>query len=447
MKRRTYDVAVIGSGTAGTTVATAVRKGGRSVVVIDDRPLGGTCALRGCDPKKIFVAAARAVADAQRWHRIGVMPAVPTLDWARLQAFKRTFTDPVPEQRAKTYDDAGIERIAGRARFVGERALDVDGERIEAASIVIATGARERRVASGDDALLTSDDFLNLEALPESLIFVGAGYIAFEFAHVAARGGSRVTIVHDNDRPLPEFDADAVDRLVAATREAGIEVRLNAPVHGVRTVDGGIAAVTDAGTFRAAHGVLSAGRVAAIDELALEAAKVDRTEKGIRVNAHLQSASNPHVYAAGDCADGGGMPLTPTAALEGSVVAANILDGKMRTADLRGLASICFAIPPLASVGLSQEQANERGLDVEVRDGDTSEWYSTRHLAAKTGYYKVVTAKPSGAILGATILGPHAEEQVNVLSLAIRHALSGNDLEEALFAYPTGSSDFEYFFS
>lgn len=446
--QRAFDVVVIGSGSAGTSAAVAASKRGRSVAVIDELPFGGTCALRGCDPKKVLVAAASVVDSAQRLAEIGTLDRAPRLDWAKLMAFKRTLTDPVPERRLATYRDAGITAISGRARFVGPQRIAVAGDEIVAERIVIASGARERHVAHGDDALLTSTDVLELERLPASLIFVGGGYISFELAHVAARAGARVTILHADPKPLAGFDPDAVEQLVALTREIGIDLQLEAPVKRVERDQDGIVAWTERDgrelSFRAEAGVLAAGRVPNIDGLDLAAGNVERTKKGISVNEYLQSTSNADVYAAGDAADGGGLPLTPVAGYEGELLAANLLDGNHIAVDFDGLASMVYTIPPLGATGLSEEAARKRGVTVDVNAGDMTAWYSTRHVVGRRAFYKTVVEKTTGRILGATIFGPHAEEQINVLALAIRNGLKHDALAGTLFAYPTGSSDLEF---
>jgi glutathione reductase (NADPH) len=188
---RKFDVVVVGSGSAGTNLALAARRQGRTVAVIEERPFGGTCALRGCDPKKALVAAARTLQDVRNWSALGVFDRPPLLDWSQLMRFKHTFTDPVPDKRRRTYEDAGVVPVQGHAEFVGRQTLRVGDHIIHASGILIATGAKERHVAKGDDILHTSDTFLDLESLPKSLIFVGGGYIAFELAHVAARRFAR----------------------------------------------------------------------------------------------------------------------------------------------------------------------------------------------------------------------------------------------------------------
>ncbi|HEY9180084.1 MAG TPA: NAD(P)/FAD-dependent oxidoreductase, partial [Candidatus Baltobacteraceae bacterium] len=339
-----FDAVVIGSGSAGTQAALTLRKHGRSVALIEERELGGTCALRGCDPKKVLVHAARVVDEAAQLHERGILRSVPPVSWLDLMRFKRTFTQPVPEQRRTTYRDAGITVLQGEASFEDERTLLFGGDRIATEHVVIASGAREMHVAQGDDMLLTSEAFLDLDELPESLVFAGGGYIAFELAHIAARAGSRVTILHNDARPLAGFDADIVERLLGFTRAAGITVELETPVTSVEKSGAGI--VIHAGkqgaqrTFEARAGVLSAGRQPDLEPLRPERANVERTKKGVKVNEFLQSVSNPRVYAAGDAADAHALPLTPVAGYTGEITGENIAGGNSRKPDFTGLATM-----------------------------------------------------------------------------------------------------------
>lgn len=205
---RTFDLVVIGSGSAAATVASRCRAAGWTVAMVDRRPFGGTCALRGCDPKKVLVGAAGAVDAARALSGKGVRPNGQTLDWSELMRFKRTFTDPVPEKRRAGLTCAGIETFDGTAKFVGPADLTVGDQPLKATrAIVVAAGARPADLPiDGREHLATSDQFLELESLPASLALVGGGYISFEFAHVAARAGAHVTMVHRGHQPLPRFD-------------------------------------------------------------------------------------------------------------------------------------------------------------------------------------------------------------------------------------------------
>lgn len=447
---RTFDLIVIGSGSAASTVASRCRAAGWSVAMIDKRPFGGTCAIRGCDPKKVLVGAAAAVDAARALSGKGVRPNGVAIDWAELMRFKRTFTDPVPENRKAGLARAGIETFDGTARFVGPGRLAIGADELEARrAVVIAAGARPAELpVAGRQHLVTSDEFLELRSLPPSLTFVGGGYISFEFAHVAARAGARVAILHRGRRPLAHFDADLVDRLVARTRAAGIDVRLGAEVLAIESV-GTLCRVT----FRDARGgglvdadlvVHGAGRVPDIDDLMLAAAGVDSSRQGVLVNEYLQSVSNPMVWAAGDCAATGGPPLTPVAGYEGRIVAANLLEGPHATADYGAVPSVVFTLPPLARVGRTEEEARASRLDVAVKQGDTSTWYSSRRLGEEYSAFKVLIENGTGRIIGAHLLGPHADETINLFALAMRAGVTAEQFKHALWAYPTHASDTPY---
>lgn len=446
---RDFDLIAIGTGTAAATVATKCRQAGWRVAVIDARPFGGTCALRGCDPKKVLVGAAELIDWHRRMEGHGIVSEGAHIDWATLMQFKRTFTEPVPESRERAFARASIQTFHGWARFVDRTSVRVGEETLTGRYILIATGARPATLnIPGEEYLITSDQFLELQELPRRITFIGGGYISFEFAHVAARAGAAVRILHRSRRPLKGFDPDLVDQLVRVTRDIGIDVQLNAQVTAIeRGVDGVLvrASVDESErSFETDMVVHGAGRVPEIDELELDKAGVEHDRRGVVVNEYLQSVSNPAVYAAGDAAASGGPPLTPVASLEGHVVASNMLNGNHRTPDYAGVPTVVFTIPPLASVGLKEEEARRHGLKFEVHHRDTSGWYSSRRVNARTSGFKVLVEDETNRILGAHLLGPHAEEVINLFALAIRKGLTASDLKRMPYAYPTSCSDVAY---
>lgn len=190
--------------------------------------------------------------------------------------------------------------------------------------------------------------------------------------------------------------------------------------------------------------VHGAGRVPEIDDLDLATAGVESGRRGVLVNEFLQSVSNSRVYAAGDAADTAGYPLTPVAALEGRVVAENLLDGNKVQPDYAGTPTVAFTLPPIAAVGLSEEKARKRGLKFSVNSQDTSGWYSSRRVGEKYSASKVLVQADTGRILGAHLLGPSADELINIFALAIRRGLTADDLKDTIFAYPTHASDVGY---
>lgn len=358
-----YDVIVIGVGMAGLNIARKCRAAGLEVAVVDELPYGGTCMLRGCDPKKVLVGAAELVAWQQRMADHGIGGEVH-INWSDLMKFKRTFTDATPQMLEKSLAKNGVAAHHGTAHFVDGNSLQVGDDTLTAKHIVIATGAKPRPLGiPGAEFAITSTNFLELEALPKRLVFIGGGYISFEFAHIAVRAGAEVTILHRGARPLESFDADLVTQLVEASQSVGIDIRLGVEVTAIERTQTGFAIHTGNDSACEADLVVhGAGRVPAIEGLDLEKAGVEYNARGIIVNEYLQSISNPAVYAAGDSAASSGMPLTPVAVTEGHIVASNILKGNERTPDYTGVPSVVFTIPALARVGLSEEEARTQGL-------------------------------------------------------------------------------------
>ncbi len=442
---RKFDVIAIGTGSAASSVASRCREAGWQVAIVDSRPFGGTCALRGCDPKKVLVGAAEAVDWVGRMKGKGIQAENLQIDWPELMSFKRTFTEPVPKRREEGFAKAGIAAFHGRARFTGLTTVKVGGETLEGRYVVIATGQVPADLEiPGAEHLTTSDQFLELIELPRRILFIGGGYIAFEFAHIAARSGSQVTVLHRGPRPLTLFDPDLVDQLVERTRELGIDVHLGTEAIGIEKSAGQLfvraLASGETLTFDTEMVVHAAGRVPDINDLNLNAAGIKWAKRGVLVNEFLQSVSNPPVYAAGDAASGG-LPLAPVASYEGQIVAANLLKGNHQRPNYVGIPSVVFTIPPLAAVGLSERGAREQNLKFRVKKEMTSTWYSSRRVAETYSGYKVLVEEGTDRILGAHILGSEAGEVINLFALAIRSRMRATDLKHTLFAYPTSGSN------
>jgi len=443
------DLIVLGTGAAAQSVAYPCRAAGWSVAIVDSRPFGGTCQLRGCDPKKVLVGITELVDWSRRMQGRGVSAPDLTLSWPDMIRFKHTFTDPVPASVEQSFSEAGIDTLHGRARFINRTTLAVGDQLVTGRHVVIATGARHTPLhIPGEEFLTTSTQFLDLADLPHRIVFVGGGYIAFEFAHIAARAGAEVHILHRGDRPLQRFDPDLVAQLVQATRELGVQVALQTVVEAVEKQGDQLLVHARSGnqqrSVTADLVVHAAGRVPEIADLDLEQAEIARRPDGVAVNEYLQSVSNPAVYAAGDAVASGGFPLTPVAGMQGDIVAGNLLEGNHRTPDYRGIPSVLFTTPPLAMVGLDEATARAQGLSYTVKHEDTASWYSSRRVGLRTSGFKVLVEEGTERILGAHILGLHAEEVINLFALAIRSGLRATDLKGMVYAYPTSASDVSY---
>ena len=445
MNDNTHDLIVIGTGTAATVTAMGCRKAGWSVAIIDHLPFGGTCVLRGCDPKKMLVAAAEVIDGFERMGGIGTVKGELHIDWAALQRHKRSFTDPIPGEREQTYAKAGIDAYHGRARFTGRDSVSVQGKTLKARHIVIAAGAEAVKLPiEGAEHLALSDDFLNLESLPERIVLVGGGYIGFEFAHIAARAGASVTVLNRGPQALTGFDPDLVTLLIERTRALGADVRLGHEVKTVRKISNGfeIEAQGPDGlvTLRADLVVHSGGRAPALHALDLDAAGILHDKGRLMLDKTFRSTSNPAVYAAGDAA-GGPLPLTPVAALEAHAVVANLLKNQGATLDYTGIPSAVFTLPPLARVGLLEAEARAQRLRFRVKHESVPGWFTARRVNEPCYGYKVLVEEGSERILGAHLIGPEASEVINLFAFAMRSRLTAAAVRHATFAYPSAGSD------
>jgi glutathione reductase (NADPH) len=443
-----YDLLVIGSGSGARGVATRCRAAGWRVGLIDHRPLGGTCALRGCDPKRVLLAGAEAVDFTRRLRGRGVTGNA-AIAWNELMRSKRTFTDPVPAEQERRHAEAGIEVLRGRARFLGPRMLAVGERTLTARHFLIASGARPRPLGiPGAEHVVDSEAFLALEQLPGRVALIGGGYIAAEFSHLAARAGAAVTVIQRGPRLLPTFDPDLVAALGEGFTSVGVAVQTESAVDAVERVGTGfrVRGARGGGRFEVEADLVvhAAGRIPDLAELDLGAAGIAVDGPRLALNEFLQSTSNPAVYAAGDAA-GRGPALTPVASLDAAVVAANLLEGNHRQPDYRAVPSVVFTLPPLARIGLCEAEARARGLRFRVNRGRTGGWYSNRRLGEPVAGYKVLVEEGGGQrILGAHLLGPQADEMINLFALVMRNDLPARTLKETHFAYPTAASDLEY---
>ncbi len=447
MATHIYDLIVLGTGGAGYQVAMKCKQEGWDVAVVNDGLFGGTCSVRGCIPKKILAGTAEIADVNRRLSEVGIVTNQPKMSWSELIKFKRTFTDPVSDNTIEALKEADIDVYAGAARFTDELTIDVNGTTLVGKKIHIAVGAKPAKLPiEGFEHLTLSDDFLELDSLPKKIVFVGGGYVSFEFAHIAARFGSEVTILHGDDKPLGMFDADMVGTLLEATKEVGITVSLNSSVKKIEKSDGVFTVTTtDDHTFDADMVVHGAGRPPAIAELNLEATGVEYdARRGVTVNERLQS-SNPNIYAAGDAADAG-PPLSPVAGVQGGIVAENLLGGEAVQPNYTSTPSVIFTTPVVASVGYSETTASDKGIDYDVINTDTSTWFDAKRLGQKFSKSKVLVDKKSHKVIGAHLIGNHTEDLIDIFSLAIELGLTTDQLKSPIMAFPTASDDIRYMF-
>ena len=448
MGTKEYDLIVLGTGDAGQIVALAAAKEKWKVAIIEKKAVGGTCALWGCVPKKVLISGEELANFSQRMAAAG-LSSKTTPDWPELMAFKHRLTGSFSKNSRSNLQKHGIDIYQGTASFVGEAAIRVGEVILQGSHVHIATGACPRPLKiPGEEFMTTSSEFLYLAELPKRLVFIGGGYISFEFAHLAARYGRKVTIIHRSEEVLKKFDPDLVALLVRASEKLGITVAINQPLMRIEKKSDELLVIVQADgdekVYYADMVVHGAGRVPDIADLNLEAAGIDASQDGVIVNECLQSISNPRVYAAGDAA-AGGQPLTPVAMAEGQVAADNLIHGsKRRRADYRVVPSVVFTLPKLASVGLQETDADKLGLQYDVSFRETADWLHNLRINEPFAGFKIILDRSTGRILGAHLLDSHADDLINLFALAMQHDLTAADIKQVLYAYPTASSSIQY---
>ncbi len=439
-----YDVFVIGTGIAGQTAAKLCAAKGMKVAMADNRPAGGTCAIRGCDPKKVFLQFSELMHKSQLLSEKGVSK-LPKVKWKEVQKFKSTFTDPVPPCTEKKLAELGIEVYHQSPVFQSENEILVEGKLITATTFVIATGLIPRTLKiKGNDHLKVSDDILNLKKLPKTATFIGSGYVGMEFACMMAAMGTKVTMIDNGPAALTQFDGFLVEKLVAYLKTIGITFIFNAEVNSVEklkknmklnyTLKGKSHSHTSGKIFN------TAGRVPSTEILELSNANIKSDSTGVLVDDFLQSVSNPNVFACGDVSSKS-LPLTPLSGLQGYIVGNNIIKSNSKKFDVPCIPSTVFTNPSLSSVGYSEEEALKRYKNVKIYKEDASNWYNAKKENNPMYAYKILVNERTDEIVGAHLLSSQANETINIFSMAIQQKMTVSEFKKQMFTYPSYGSD------
>jgi glutathione reductase (NADPH) len=445
MARDRYDVLIIGGGNAGLGVTEPTRKAGLSVAVAEPRELGGTCPNRGCTPKKVLVAAAHALHEIEQAGMHCITVGHPQLDWTRLIEREKKMIAPIPSKLERSMIERGVDLIREQAAFAGPNAVRVGARTIEAKHIVIATGSRPRPLLiPGAGLMITSDEVLSERERPGEVVFVGGGVIALEFGHVYARAGTKVTILEALPQLLGAMDADAVGRLRLESDRIGIRIHTAVKVIRIEKTAGRLRVVFEHDgreqSVDADRVVNGAGRIANVDALDLEAGKIEHRDFRIATDSYMRSTSNPSVFVCGDVLSTSPQ-LSPIATYEGRLVGRNIAEGAQHVPDYASIPSCVYTIPALASVGLTEDSARQKGLKFKVRCNDMLDWLSARTYAETVAWSKILVEEGSDCILGAHFVGHSGEELIHIFALAMAHGITATRIRDTVFAFPTFSAD------
>ncbi len=438
------DIAVIGAGIGGYVAALRAAQLGAKVVLIEKDRVGGVCLNWGCIPTKTLLRTAEVLQLAQEAAKYGVMVGEPALDWVVAQKRKEQVVSRLTGGVAHLLNRAGVNVLSGKATFVSPTELEVStdegGKQVEASSFVIASGSRPASLplpGLDGSGVLTSDGALSLEAIPGSMLVVGAGAVGAEFAALFSACGAQVTLVEMLPRVLPALDADLGAEVERALKRSKVRVHTSSKLTRVQASDTGHAV-----TIESADGeiglevetiVLAVGRRPNVDDLGLPSVGVATGPQGIIVDERMRT-NVPHVYAVGDVT--GGMLLAHVAMHEGIVAVENAL-GHERRINYDAVPSCVFGSPEVATVGLSEEQALERGYEVQVgRFPFRANGKALAH-GEYDGLVKIVAESEYGQVLGIHIVGPHASDLIQEGTMALTLEATLDEFEATIHPHPT----------
>jgi pyruvate/2-oxoglutarate dehydrogenase complex dihydrolipoamide dehydrogenase (E3) component len=436
-----YDVIVVGMGVGGEEVAGRTAEAGLRVLAVERKLVGGECPYWGCVPSKMMIRAANSLAEAARVIGLaGEAKIAP--EWApvakriRVQATDN-WNDGVAIERHRS---KGSTVVKGDARFIAPDEVEVTGERYSASrGIVVATGTDPAAppVEGLDEvSYWTNRDAIEAEELPGSLIVLGGGSIGLELAQVFNRFGTKVTVVELMSHILSVEEPEHGEAMAEVLRTEGIDVFTNAEATKVRADPGQITVELSGGqTLTAERLLVATGRRADLASLGIGAAGLDEGAASIPVDEHMRAADG--IWAVGDVTDHGG--FTHLAVYQGRIAAADILGHDHAAADYSAIPRVTFTDPEVGAVGLTEEQARERGLNLRVGTAQTAS--SARGWihgpGAEHGVIKLVADGEAGVLVGASSMGPAAGEVLGLMVLAVKERVPVRALSELIYPYPT----------
>src|SRR3989344_96124 len=446
MDKYDYDLICIGSGSAGGSAAFVAKKAGLKVAVIEEfkDKLGGHCPNYACVPTKALIKAGQVYKLAQRASEFGVVTSEVKLDFKRIAEYKKEIVNQLTGPRIeKNLHNAGIDLLWGRAKFVSPHELDIAGKKYSATNFVIATGSKEwvpPIPGLAETGYWVSDDAVKAETYPESVIMIGAGPIGAEFAQIFTSFGVRVTMIQNVGQVLQREDTEIAAVVQQDMEEQGIKVILNANIEGVRKEGVNKIVKVKVGDteqeFSASEIMVATGRRANLD-LNLEAAGVHLTKDGkLELNEYLQT-NVAHIWAAGDAA--ATWQFTHTAAYEGDLAGRNICQKLDEKVSYDVVPRVTFVEPEVASVGMTEEQARVKNLDIKIGRFKIGSLGRALIDHDRRGMVKIIADAKSLQILGAHIAGSGAGQLIHELALAMKAKIAVTEIARMVHAYPTFS--------
>jgi dihydrolipoamide dehydrogenase len=435
-----YDVVVLGSGTGGYSCALRLAQLGKHVALVerDDR-LGGTCLLRGCIPTKALLQSA-AVLDAVNRSDDWGIKASGEPDWSQIQAFETKIVDKLVSGLTGLVKARKIDVVTGSGSIVPGPGVEVGGRTITAEDVVIATGSRPKLLPGIErsDRVITSDEALWYGSIPSSAVIIGAGAIGLEFASFYRSMGAEVTLVEALPRIAPLEDEDVSKEIARAFRKRGIAAHAGATVQGVTETDDHVDVAFEAGgtatTVSADVCLVAVGRGPVTDGLGAEAAGIELDRGFVKVDGQLRTTL-PHVWAIGDAA-ATPLQLAHVSITEGYAVAERIAGTPVPEIDYAGIPRVTYCTPEIASVGLTEAQAIERGHNVDV-ERLNFQGVGKANIVGEGGIVKIVAARDDGPVLGVHMVGPHVTDLIAESMLIVNWEAVPSEVAALIHPHPT----------
>ena len=433
------DLVIIGGGAGGLVVASVASQLGLKVTLIEkEKKMGGDCLHYGCVPSKTLIRSAKVASLLRRAQEFG-LPAVDfDVDLAKVNERVQSVIDKIqPHDDPERFREYGCEVLVGEAaEFVGSHSVRVGKRVIHGRRFVVATGSRPfiPPIDGLEEAgYLTNIDIFSLQQLPQKLAVLGGGPIGLEMAQAFSRLGSQVTVVEMLPHLLPQEDPEISDVLSTVLEQEGITIHTGTSAERVRRENGKrFVECSNNITVEADQILVAVGRRANVDNLGLEAAGIDYTERGIQVDTRMRT-SRKHIYAVGDVC--GPYPFTHMAEYQAGIIISNAIFRFPKKADYRVVPWVTYTDPELARVGLTEKQAKDKGIKPTVLRFPFKDVDRALTDNETAGLVKLITHK--GRILGASILGPHGGELLQEIVLAMKTGAKIGDISATIHAYPT----------
>ena len=441
MRDDSYDLVVIGAGSGGVRAARIAGGYGAKVAVVEEYRVGGTCVIRGCVPKKLFVYGARfkelfEVAPSFGW------TVDASFDWPTLVANKDKEIDRLEKAYVSGLDGAKVEIIRDRAVLSGPNSVKLrSGRELRAKTVLVATGAAPHIPdIPGKELGITSNEAFHLERLPSRIVIVGGGYIAVEFAGIFSGLGVETVLVYRGEQILRGFDDDVRNHLAAEMKKKGIEIRTASDVAAIEASGSGVRVTLNTGAqFGAGQVMFATGRIPNVMGLGLDHAGVEMTpHMAVKVDAYSRT-SVPSIYAVGDVTNR--VNLTPVAIREGHAFADTVFGGKDVKVDHSLVPTAVFSQPEIGTVGLTETQARQGFAKVDIYKTSFRPMKHTLSGRDERMLMKLIVDGDTDRVLGCHICGPDAGEMAQLLGIAVRLGAKKSDFDATLAVHPTAAEE------